>query len=632
MANVTTGGKTHAGRTMELGVDNLGFFLDRMGAECGPTQLIRELTVNGIQAIQALGLGTSGQVIWDYAGDDLVDALLSLSTEEERAALSGSIYKLCIIDTGTGMTGQEMVQYINNLACTGRIQAEDQNFGVGAKIAAATRNPAGMVYLSWKNGVGSMIWLWKDPASGQYGLRPLQLPDGTTFHWAPINDEYKPSEIGDHGTMVILLGQEPETNTMEPPAGVDLGHGEANVRNRWIARYLNSRFYKFPDEVQILAREAWDSNTGSKRRRVMGSSEFLERNQESSGSVDLGDVQAHWWILQEKEDRNWAFGRHMHLSGGHMAALYQDELYELATKRSADARLQSFGIALGKRRVVIYVEPKLVEGRKVTPNVSRTSLHIDGEALPWADWGERFRENMPAELVALQENVGNKDEGDDYKKSIRERLKNLMDILMIGRFRPAKKGEYLISETADVDTAGIGKGEKGDKERTKQPRPNKPKEGGKPKGLFSNLPTKEGGRPGRMIADPPELDVRWVAETEFSIADRAAHFVPETRTLLVNKEFRVYREFVEHMSEGWKDVPGAQMIIANTAKEWFEQQLIEAVLSAECFRGSKEWTDADMQGLLSDEALTAVVLPRGHIFNRVKQVLATNLGRARAEV
>src|SRR4051812_14656391 len=172
-------------RTDPMRVANMGFLLDRLGADCAPLQFVRELTQNAIEAIDALGDRPSGAIVWDY--------------DRKRYEQLGT-YKVCVIDTGTGMTGPEMVKYINALSSSGRHQAVDRNYGVGAKIAAATRNHSGVIYLSWKDGNGSMIHLWRDPATGEYGLRQFRLPDAGYAYWATVSDEVKPPEIGAHGT------------------------------------------------------------------------------------------------------------------------------------------------------------------------------------------------------------------------------------------------------------------------------------------------------------------------------------------------------------------------------------------------------------------------------------------------
>jgi hypothetical protein len=52
----------------ELAVANPTFLLERLGSECTDLQGLRELTVNGLDAIAALGADVSGQVVWDGLG------------------------------------------------------------------------------------------------------------------------------------------------------------------------------------------------------------------------------------------------------------------------------------------------------------------------------------------------------------------------------------------------------------------------------------------------------------------------------------------------------------------------------------------------------------------------------------
>jgi hypothetical protein len=52
----------------ELQVANPNFLVEKLGAECGDLQGLRELTVNGIEAIGALGAGPGGP---DHLGPGL---------------------------------------------------------------------------------------------------------------------------------------------------------------------------------------------------------------------------------------------------------------------------------------------------------------------------------------------------------------------------------------------------------------------------------------------------------------------------------------------------------------------------------------------------------------------------------
>jgi hypothetical protein len=49
----------------ELSVANATFLLERLGSECTDLQGLREPTVNGLDAIAALGNRAVGRVVWE---------------------------------------------------------------------------------------------------------------------------------------------------------------------------------------------------------------------------------------------------------------------------------------------------------------------------------------------------------------------------------------------------------------------------------------------------------------------------------------------------------------------------------------------------------------------------------------
>ncbi|MBX3076732.1 hypothetical protein KF913_22670 [Candidatus Obscuribacterales bacterium] len=519
------------------------------------------------------------------------------------------------------MTGPEMVKYINHLSSSGRTQSIDANFGVGAKISAATRNHCGVIYLSWKDSIGTMIHLWRNPIDGTYGLRPLPLEDGKYGSWAPIDDALKPKQIKDHGTVVILLGNDEDEDTMVAPTGTP-------TPSRWIARYLNSRFFQFPDGLTVRSREGWTSENPDTTvaRQVKGSKEFLEKHMESSGSVDLDNAIARWWILADSASINQSSGAN--LTGGHAAALFQNELYELQAGRAGTALLQKFGVLVGHRRVVVYVEPKNIAGT-LTANTARTHLLLDGESLPWSEWAETFRQNFPVEIKAMMNAIADDGNSDDHEKSIQDRLKDIADLYRLKKYRPSQTGRERINSTFDRGA-----------EETPSTRSRKVTERGpgtlnrsgsqsrnvRTKGDIYTLFLKKGGAPGEELKDHVDIKVRWVAATEFEPEDRAAHYQSEARTLLINRDFRVFTCFIERWQERYSQVPGAAKIIRDAVHEWFEQTLREVIYSAEHLRGDLEWTDDAMSQLLSDEALTAAVLPRYHTEMAVRKTLGIKLG------
>lgn len=596
-----------AEKTLLLTVKNTGFLLDRLGQDCHPLQFLRELTQNAIEAIQRTPEHT-GEIIWD------VD-WLSYELNDYPA------YKLSITDTGDGMTGDEMVRYINQLSSSVAEQSIAGNYGVGAKIAAATRNHAGLIYLSWKNSPGAVIHLWRDPESGQYGLRQFDRPDGTFGHFTEVEESVKPEIITDHGTKIVLLGNSPEADTMAAPES-------AASPSRWVAKYLNSRYFRFPEGITVKAREGWEhSRADSDRnllRRLTGQAEYLRQHADSSGKVDLRGAIAHWWVLKEEPALSNNSGYIE--SSGHIAALYRDELYELTTSRAGRARLQMFGILLGHNRVVIYVEPLAVTGTRVTTNTARTQLLLNNDVLSWADWAAEFRDKIPEEIKNLMDEVAAGSSATDHAKTIRERLKSFMDLYKVSRYRLTPTGDTLVDPrqsrggqpSRTETTTHAGSGSRGGK-------------GGTAGGVYSVF-QKRDGVPGEAFRSDPFPKVQWISVSDGTrergdIEDRAARYLVDQNVLQINADFRVFEDMTKRWLREFGDQPAVKEIVQEAVRSWFEQALVETVLGVQALKDSKEWSVEEIEKALSEESLTATVMPRYHVHNSVKRELGSKLGK-----
>lgn len=587
--------------TLPMKVANMTFLVNRLGEDCSPLQYIRELTQNAIEGIQLSG--EPGEVIWD----------VSWSHYE-----LDPVFKLSCIDTGAGMTGEEMVKYINELSSSIHQQSSTGNFGVGAKIAAAPRNPAGLVYLSWKGGVGYMIHLWFDPEASVYGLK--RWPKNNGEFWTYVSDDVKPAKIKTHGTMVVLLGKSDDDNTMEAPAGTPM-------RSRWILRYLNTRYFQFPDGVTVRSREGWELPRANSKhnflRALTGQKLWLDQSSESRGEVDLDGAVAHWWILKPEVDKDSGHNA----GGGHVAALFQNELYELQVGTGGIAKLQGFGAIFGADRVVIYLQPKNGPDAQVTANTARTQLLIDGEPLNWAGWAGQFRNKMPDELITLQEQIGSRSGEKDHKKAILERLRQIRDLLRFSRFRPSPDGAASIDPEAAYGGSAGGDGTP--RQGVREPGA----KGGRAGDIYA-LFAEAGAAKGDPVDSLSEPMTRWVSvedgsRTPGDLEDRAARFLLGQNTLLINAEFRVFTDMVDRWAANYQQVPGARASVTEVVHEWFEQQLIEAVMSAQALRNTGKWSIQELEKLWSEEALTAAVLPRWHIDQSIKRVLGQRLGSLR---
>ena len=403
----------------ELSVANPTFLFERLGSECTDLQGLRELTVNALDAIAALGDHAEGLVVW------------YLDWQRFNAS-GGRVRKLSITDTGTGMTPVQLRRYINQLASSGREHSAGGNFGVGAKVAAGSRNPHGLEYRSWHHGQGALVCFKRHP-DGRWGLEPQRWPDGRSDFWRPLDEQEKPWLLRDHdhGTQVVLLGQHERHDTTQPPDSVSDGRGQ------WITRYLNARFLRLPAQVEVSVREQHGRDQPGQLQRIHGEQHHLQQRAIATGTVQLSDAIAHWWVLDDdqrarrREAAIWS-------STGHAAAIVDDELYDILPQtRGGYGRLEDFGIRFGYERVVLHLEPHVEAGR-LQCNTARTLLLLDHEPLQWARWGEEFAAAMPAEILQLQERAANAD-CVPRQEAIRQRVNSILPLYRLSRYRPTAR-------------------------------------------------------------------------------------------------------------------------------------------------------------------------------------------------
>ncbi len=628
---------TSHGRTMAIELRQAAFLLERLAADCAPLQEYRELTKNSLEAVaRALKAGGAlpkggHQIVWDVEWR---------AFNAQVEAGQTPVYKLSIWDTGDGMTGEEMMEYINHLASSVGEQALDRNFGVGAKITAGVSNPVGLIYTSYKNGEVHQIHFWRDPETDEYGIKPFFRERDETFqHWRKLKKSVLPEEIieAGHGTMVTLLGESADANTMVPPEG-------AVGAVRWLIRYLNRRFYRFPDGVKVRVREFskaepedWPvvptihASDGAMMRPAVGQEHYLSRNAEAKGKVRLktGNATAYWWLLKEKKVGDASYW----LSSGHVAALFQDELYELRDGNAGIRQLMHFGVLFGSRRVVIYVEPDA--GQEITPNTARSQLLASGEPLPWEEWAAEFREKLPEAIKQMMDDLLSRDGNGNHAENIRQRLKRIEQLMRTTRYRRSPDGSVNASGSATGGGAG-GDGEA--EEATRKSRSGS--RGGSASDLYGGFVDDEDGDPAEPLKPKASFpQIEWVSIAKGTrtaddlLEDRAASYANSSQNvLLVNEDFRVFTDLVKHFARLYEGYPGVEQTVPEVVKEWYAQQLVEAVVGVLNIKGSAKWTPSQVDQALSEDALTAVVMPRYNLYQQVSRVLGTKLGSLKDRV
>ncbi len=402
--------------------------VERAYRESGELQYLRELLVNAIEAgAHRIEFGP-----------------------EWRAVEREGVYRLMVADDGAGMGPEQLLEFLNTFGGGGKpIGDAHENYGVGAKTSLLPWNHHGVVVLSWTeaNPDGVMIRLMRDPSTGEYGAQKFETTDGSFEEtvvpfgeWADV----KPDWIGNHGTVIVCLGNSGREHTF---AGKD-GTGDQKA----IAAYLNRRLWQVPDDVLIVVQEmrttkrsAWPRSLAEaaapapgdgadrrwNRRQLRGAEHYVLRDPEENtdaglhrGTIRLDDgTEIYWYLASGERSKVDSYA----YANGYIAALYRNELYDA---RTHGAHYRSFGITQAEVRaaLTLIARPPHTDGNYgVYPDTARNSLRIQGtkragEPLPWAEWGAEFAERMPPAIIDALAKAGPRRTGTLEDQSWRDRL------------------------------------------------------------------------------------------------------------------------------------------------------------------------------------------------------------------
>jgi hypothetical protein len=188
---------------------------------CPKTMMVRELIMNAIEAATQAPEGS--QII------------------EIRPKEIGGTQKLCIWNTGPGMSSEELHGICDLAASIGKEKGLDENFGMGAKVASLPSNRFGLRYRSCKGGVVSEVILCQ--REGIYGRLRRQSESGTYEEVFDVTQTCQTEgyNLEQDWTEVVLFGNRPDQNTLRDPYD-----GNPTVAGQWLADYLYHRFYRLP--------------------------------------------------------------------------------------------------------------------------------------------------------------------------------------------------------------------------------------------------------------------------------------------------------------------------------------------------------------------------------------------------
>lgn len=620
---------------MKVKITGASNFINRMFEAAGSFQWAREFLKNSVEA-----------------GATRVEFGI-----EWQAVVKKNVYRRTVADNGTGMSRQELLKFFSTLGEGGKpIGGLHENFGVGAKIASLPWNPNGVVVISYKDGIGSLIWMVLDQETEDYELVEFQgfgdegkkatvaksvSVDPTGLVVDGINwDQVVPEWARQHGTTIVLLGSDDTPDTV-------LGDPGSNERDiKGLSTYLNTRFWdlsKFDIKVMELRsqqKHQWprgpEEQDDSRRyngRQVYGAKHYLVNIEAPKGKLQASDslqlqdgrVKADWYLWEGERPAIHSYAQ----KNGYIAIRYGDELFEV-TNHKVDFR--HFGVVEGKvqQQLTIILEPNRYEPDTehrwgVHPDQSRnrlifTSPSVRGVGIPLADWGLDFASNIPdAILKAIQQARGETSgsiEDEEYRKRLQDKFGSRWTFHRFVKARPYEQATPAspFPGTVEAQVASQLEGE----EVLAEEEGRAEHKSRVAKTIHRRLAVEHPGTIRGAIGNAP-VDVPRYRFARADAFERPYHMAlwapndPEGPCVLVNVESYILNEIIKYHQDQYPDVYAEE--VADTVRRVFgevaackiahTQKLTSVVPEEELdrdYRGEAALTTA-LMGLLSEETV-----------------------------
>ncbi len=158
---------------------------------------------------------------------------------------------------------------------------------------------------------------------------------------------------------------------------------------------------------------------------------------------------------------------------------------------------------------------------------------------------------MPEEIAKLVAEKAAAAANTDHQKSIKDRLRDIMDLFKVSRYRPLPTGSVFMDEDRLVRGGSIGNQTRS----TGKGSSSKTNSGGGTGGNVYSVFEKVGGTPGKKIKPDPFPEVQWVTVNNGTrdpkdMEDRAAKYLQDLNLLLINADFSVFTDMIDFFSKG----------------------------------------------------------------------------------
>jgi hypothetical protein len=388
-----------------LRVANEAFLVSSTIERCPKTMMIRELVVN---AIEAAGQADSHKRV------------------DIMAVMIDGAPKLCIRNTGRGMSAAELDSICDLASSLYKENSLDANFGMGAKVASLPSNKHGLRYRSCKDGTVSEVILCQ--RDGVYGRlrrpdadgQPVELVDATQTCQAEGG-----YDLETDWTEVVLFGNAAAQNTVTDPYA-----GNPRMEADWLVKNLLLRFFRIPADVVVqLSPEVL---RGRPAQVMQTLADFgLTAAQTETVHTPSG-ILLHYRYDPEPA----AVGSIAH-PGGLGCIVYKDEIYDPRTAARWGLDAPTYGIPFGAKFCSVFVE--LPGDYLVRPEGYRQFLRFRGgdqRQVFLHDFGQLVTAYLPDWLKAVIRSHGPQQE--KFVGDVEDELRDLvMELGIDPEFKPA---------------------------------------------------------------------------------------------------------------------------------------------------------------------------------------------------
>lgn len=560
-----------------LRVADEDFLVASMIERCPKTMMIRELVMNAIEAA--------------------INAPAGEQTIELMPKRIGGVEKLCIWNSGPGMSSEELHQICDLAASIGKDKGLDDNFGMGAKVASLPSNRYGLRYRSCKGGlVSEVILCQRDNVYGR--LRRMSeagsLEEVFDVTAACLNEGY---DLSRDWTEVVLFGNRADQNTLRDPY-------EQNpaMNGQWLADYLYHRFYRLPPGLVVRFKPGAHKLDGTRTFRTIPERAYPLGRSECVVLNDGTKIHYFYDPPLASTSHNKSVSGAITTDVSTCAIVYKNELYDLLRGRQWTLDAPIFGVTFGAKHISIHIE--LIDDFSVRPEAYRQFLRYregDQRQVVGQDFAHLVRENRPSWIIELINSLAPADSGST--KEIRDELQRLLNSLRVKTTSPRLNPSGDIT----VEFGTSGGGSRASNQGEGQP------DGKSPRVRADDLlavPT--GAKRARVSLNAERAPEIIPLHDESAIEEKglkgkAAKFYPEAGQLFVNMHYHSIAEMRTQLELEYAHAPEPETMRRMT-KEFSERTMIirvgRAVVYALAKQLNQEWTTEDMARAQSPESLS----------------------------